>query len=52
MKGRSGFITNKEHKEEHGIGLKSVRKIVENYDGILETRTEGQYFEVKVTMYL
>lgn len=52
MKGRSGFITNKEHKEEHGIGLKSVRKIVENYDGILETRTEGQYFEVKVIMYL
>ena len=52
MKGQSGFITNKEHKEEHGIGLKSVRKIVENYDGILETRTEGQYFEVKVIMYL
>lgn len=52
MKGQIGFITNKEHKEEHGIGLKSVRKIVENYDGILETRTEGQYFEVKVIMYL
>lgn len=49
--GQKGLMTNKEHKEGHGIGLKSVRKIVENYDGVLETKIEENYFEVKAILY-
>ena len=33
--GRGGFLTRKLNKEQHGIGLKSVKAIVRKYDGTL-----------------
>ncbi len=38
------FLTTKADKTMHGIGLKSVKKIVKKYGGILDIQTENQYF--------
>lgn len=36
--------TTKEDKKAHGLGLKSVQKIAEKYDGRLELKTQGGEF--------
>ncbi len=46
------FVTRKEDKELHGIGLKSVRNTIEKYNGILEILAEENLFSVDVMMYL
>ncbi|MBP3888061.1 MAG: GHKL domain-containing protein [Cellulosilyticum sp.] len=38
--------TSKENSKEHGMGLKSIKEIVERYHGMLEIRTEEGMFEV------
>lgn len=50
-KGEQGFITTKNDKQGHGIGLKSVQNIVEKYNGIMEI-SEGELFCVKLVLYL
>lgn len=47
-----GFLTTKTEEGSHGIGLTSVKGIVEKYDGSLETETEGNIFRVNVVLYL
>ena len=48
-KDRAGnYISEKKDCENHGIGLKSVRKVVEKYGGIMEIHTENQKFKVMV----
>lgn len=42
--------TNKESKELHGIGLKSVRGIVEKYDGILNFNQKSNRFYVYILL--
>lgn len=44
--------TTKPDKEQHGIGLKSVRKIVEAYDGTMEVTTENDIFNVTLILYM
>ena len=40
-KDRAGnYISEKKDCENHGIGLKSVRKVVEKYEGVMEIHTE------------
>lgn len=43
--------TSKKHADGHGIGLKSVRKIVNKYDGTMEMQDYGERFEVKMILY-
>ncbi|MGN0352580.1 MAG: sensor histidine kinase [Roseburia sp.] len=38
------FISTKEDKEEHGIGLLSVQGLAEKYGGILDLREENGFF--------
>ena len=38
------FQTTKEDKEQHGIGLMNVKKIVEKYNGIMEAYPKGSLF--------
>lgn len=49
---QQGFLTTKEAKENHGIGLKSVKHIVEKYDGLLKIETQENLFCVNVILYL
>lgn len=38
-------------KPNHGIGLRSVRNIVERYKGSMEIETHNQLFNVSILMY-
>lgn len=46
------FLTTKKRKEQHGIGLKNVKKIVESYNGNIDIQTEGEIFSVKLILYM
>jgi hypothetical protein len=46
------FITRKEDSDFHGIGIKSVKKTVEKYHGIIEFTSEGAEFSVDIMLYL
>lgn len=54
MKSEDGRIlwkTTKAEKEQHGIGLNNVRRIVELYDGIMETKVHDNIFCVNLILY-
>lgn len=42
--------TNKEDKHYHGFGMKSMRMIVERYDGYLIAEAHGQIFHLNIVM--
>lgn len=46
------FFTTKGDQEKHGFGLKSVRKIVEKYHGVMKINPDGKCFCVKIILYL
>lgn len=48
--GSGNFMSKKEDKQNHGIGLKSVNKIVESYGGFIEIRAEDSVFQVNILM--
>ena len=48
-KNRNGdYLSDKSDKNNHGIGLKSVAKIVELYSGIMEIETSDSVFKVTI----
>lgn len=51
-KGQQGLLTTKEKKEQHGIGLSNVKKIVEKYNGIMEICPHDNLFCVKLILYM
>lgn len=46
------FLTTKKRKEQHGIGLQNVKKIVESYNGNMNIQTEEDIFSVKLILYM
>lgn len=46
------LITSKPDKKNHGIGLSSVQRAVEKYNGELITETENGCFQAMVLLYL
>lgn len=50
--GQKIFLTTKSTKESHGIGLKSVKEIVEKHNGIMEIASEDNIFCVSLIMYM
>lgn len=42
--------TTKSSKKNHGYGMKTVRKIVEEYNGLMNLSEEGQMFTVEVLL--
>lgn len=50
LKSPSGFLTTKENSHEHGLGLKSVAKIVEACDGELRLNSEYNVFMATVIL--
>lgn len=45
------YMTTKIDKERHGLGLDSVKRIVEKYNGSLETDDDGKEFITNVTIF-
>ncbi len=43
--------TWKKDKDNHGLGLKSVRKIVNKYNGIIINEDKNTYYEVNIMMW-
>lgn len=50
--GNKIFLTTKRRKEQHGIGLKNVKKIAESYNGNMDIQTRGDIFSVKLILYM
>ena len=49
---RDDLATTKADKKHHGFGLAGMREIANRYGGILETSTDGGYFELLVCLPL
>lgn len=45
-------VTKKENKQEHGIGLKQIKKTLEKYNGELDLQTKDQQFQLFMMLYL
>lgn len=45
------YITTKKEKQDHGIGLENVRKIVNCYQGTMNIKDENQVFNVSILLY-
>ena len=43
--------TWKRDKENHGLGLQSVRKIVDKYNGIITCEDKNTFYEVNLIMW-
>lgn len=48
---KGGITTIKRDKDNHGLGLKIIKGVVEKYHGMLDIHTDNQYFKTKVFMY-
>lgn len=46
------FVTTKSDKKNHGLGIKSVKSIVEKYDGELSISCNNHVFDVTTFLYL
>lgn len=51
-KTQNNFLTTKAEKDKHGIGLNSVKHIVEKYRGLLKIETQENLFCVNVILYV
>lgn len=45
------FVTNKQGKESHGYGIKSVKRIVDKYDGLFSYQIKEDIFQVNITFF-
>lgn len=45
-----GLNTTKNNKRIHGIGLKSVREIIDNHDGIFNITQNDRWFSVEIML--
>lgn len=45
---RGNYVTTKEDTQEHGFGIKIIRKIAENYHGMVRIETENERFIVNI----
>lgn len=52
LKRKGRFLTTKKEKENHGIGLSSVKKIVEKYNGEIDIYSKNNTFHVNLILYM
>lgn len=45
------LVTTKKSRAHHGYGLKSVQRIVEKYDGIMEYQKRGNIFSIRLSFF-
>lgn len=46
------LVSTKKDNRYHGIGLKNVRRIVDKYNGIIETNYDDKFFITNIILYL
>jgi len=46
------FITTKDHAKGHGMGLENVKRIVKMNNGDIDIKSDKEWFQVKVMMYI
>lgn len=51
QKSEKGFLTSKVNKELHGFGLKSVQRIVDEYEGDILYQIEENMFSVRLSFF-
>jgi hypothetical protein len=49
---KNKFISSKNKKDKHGIGLENVKRSIERYDGCMEIETDNQVFKVHLFLYI
>lgn len=52
IKERRTFITKKQDKRNHGVGLKNVEEIIKKYDGEQVISIRGTLFKVNIVLYM
>ncbi|MCL2051020.1 MAG: GHKL domain-containing protein [Lachnospiraceae bacterium] len=52
IKKNGEFITTKKNKDAHGIGLKNVKKIIEDSNGSMTINTDNNKFSVDILLYI
>ena len=50
IKEGSNLLTNKRNKEEHGLGLKIIKRIADSYEGNMDYSVEEDKFVLNVTV--
>ena len=46
------LATTKKDKDQHGIGLSNVKKIVEKYNGVMDINSVDNRFSIKLILYM
>lgn len=49
---KEDLISTKKDKDQHGIGLRNVKRIVKEQNGVIDIKTENERFIVKVMLFL
>ena len=49
---KGDLVTTKEDRENHGLGIKSVKKVIKKYDGAIDFATEENVFIVNANIYV
>ena len=49
---KGDLISTKKDKDQHGIGLRNVKRIVKEQNGVIDIKTENERFIVKVMLFL
>lgn len=44
------FVTTKKDIKNHGYGIKSIKKVIEKYDGVLTINTDDNWFKVNILL--
>ena len=52
VKNSEGLVTTKKDKASHGFGLKTIQQLKDKYDGILDYKTEGGWFVLRINLNL
>ena len=52
QKQNGSYITTKRDKKNHGIGLKSVKRIIDKYRGEMVIQEQEGSFLVKIMLYV
>jgi len=46
------YLTHKEDRENHGLGLKSIEGVIQKYDGLMQITHDEKQFRAKVLIYV